>query len=276
MATTTMHNLRKPRLPLTSLPLLALIFSTFLAQTHAQTTTTQPPSSTLASGASAQTSNPGYANTTGNTSSNIGNYYFLIIGVFVIVLIAAYFLIARRRRVRQLQHRAATGEAAPERTGMRWPDRWRIVPLEPRIEEGLDERGEAPPPYMPGQAPPPAHIEGQPLAPGQAIPLQDYPGKPPDYDELTSSQEDLNLTRPSPAHAPSDRFGTMRRDGTRSPGPPTMTESSEMRSMDNPESNPTVEGIETPAIETSMEHHSTTSPEVTTTHPESRPTSPIA
>ena len=56
---------------------------------------------------------------------------------------------------------------------------------EPRAEEGLDERGEAPPPYMPGE-PPPAHLEAgnSSSAYNAPIPLRTMErdaGKPPDY-----------------------------------------------------------------------------------------------
>lgn len=281
MATTAMHNLRTPRLPLTLSPFLILLSSTFLTHSQAQltfgnapTTILQPTPNPIGTGPP-QTSATGYADTS-YTPNSLGNYYFLLIGVFVIVLLAVYFVILRRRKVRRLQRRESSGEAVPASSGSRWPGqgRWRIVPLQPRIEEGLDERGEAPPPYMPGQAPPAAHIEGQPPASGQAIALQDYPSKPPDYDELTSSQEDLNLTRPSPTHAPSNRFGTTRHDGTRSPEIATETESSEMRSMENTTSDATVGGTETPATEMSMPQHNATSFESHTPHLEQRAASP--
>ena len=70
---------------------------------------------------------------------------------------------------------------------------------DPRREEGLDERGEAPPPYIPGH---PAPVHDLPGEGHDGIALDDYHGKPPDYDAHGSSEEDLNLTRPPRTHLP--------------------------------------------------------------------------
>lgn len=56
---------------------------------------------------------------------------------------------------------------------------------EPRAEEGLDERGEAPPPYMPAE-PPPARLDTGNNSNGYNAPIplrtmERDAGKPPDY-----------------------------------------------------------------------------------------------
>lgn len=67
----------------------------------------------------------------------------------------------------------------------------RNSPRQPRREEGLNERGEAPPPYVPKE-PEPAYTGpgGERAGLGNDIPLQDLTRsdqKPPDYDEGPSS-----------------------------------------------------------------------------------------
>ena len=85
--------------------------------------------------------------------------------------------------------------------GQTWAGRhWRMAAVrDPRREEGLDERGEAPPPYIPGEPAPVHDLAGE---GHDGIALRDYHGKPPDYDAHGSSEEDLNLTRPPPTHPP--------------------------------------------------------------------------
>ena len=86
--------------------------------------------------------------------------------------------------------------------GRRWVgSRWIPIGIsETRREEGLNERGEAPPPYMPGQGPQPLHAGA-----GHGIAMQDLSGKPPDYDAHSSEEDDLELTRPAPVHRPDER-----------------------------------------------------------------------
>ena len=76
-----------------------------------------------------------------------------------------------------------------------------MLGLEPRVEEGLNEQGEAPPPYMPGQAPP-AHTNEASGMGGNGIALQTLVGKPPDYHaESEGEEEDLGMARPAPVHS---------------------------------------------------------------------------
>ena len=117
------------------------------------------------------------------------NYYFLLLAVFVIGITVAYCTIARRRKRKLLMLRTNRQDALQRDLeswgGRHWGHgRWRTSGNQnTRAEEGLDERGMPPPPYIP--APQPTHAGT--TQPGeQGIPLQDiHTGdqKPPDYAE---------------------------------------------------------------------------------------------
>ena len=129
-------------------------------------------------------------------NSGILNYYFLLLAVFVIIIALVWWSFVRRNRQKMaLSQHNRQSALARDLEGMpgsrRWPNGRFGFLREPASEEGLDERGVAPPPYMP--VPPDATVHpdathNEPGA-GQAIPLQDMPGqetKPPDYDEHTA------------------------------------------------------------------------------------------
>ena len=210
------------------------------------TTTTAPPSATT----SGIPQSLGYTGSDQNTGSgsSISNYYFIIIGVAIIVVLVATWIIVRRR-----QRRSASGPDGNARDSRRWPmpmPRWRATRVEPRLEEGLDERGEAPPPYIPGeQDPPPPGFEV--VAPDASIPLQSL-GKPPDYDG-NSSEEDLDLTRPNPTYNPNARFQSMSprmdrqfsSENTLGPSDTRATDSTEMRSVEPSDPNSEMRGNHT-------------------------------
>jgi hypothetical protein len=90
------------------------------------------------------------------------------------------------------------------------------------VEEGLDERGEAPPPYVPGSKPPSLRsVEGvgRPRTSsehrvGEAVELRQMRGdieRPPGYHEHLVPDNDVAITRPDTAVTASERFGSMRR-----------------------------------------------------------------
>ena len=210
-----------PRTPFLAFLLLpSLQSSTYAQQTIGnQPTSPDDPFATATNGVpplSGYGSNTDPNNTNGS-GVNVSRYYFIILGVVILVfLISGWFLI--RRRTQQIaQTRAGGGQTTGGSGGdpdtRRWTTgRWRLTPA--RLEEGLNERGEAPPPYIPGQSPPPAvHVDGGIRHPvtGEPIPLEDLSGKPPDYDGHSSSEEDLNLTRPRPAYAAPDGSAPRRR-----------------------------------------------------------------
>ncbi|KAL8835227.1 MAG: hypothetical protein Q9170_003423 [Blastenia crenularia] len=151
------------------------------AATGAQYTTTSNPSSS--------------SDDSQNTDRGILNYYFLLLAFLVIVVGIVYFAYVRRQRQKILLSRQ-NGQRALARDLERWgggpwgPGRFRLprAVRQPRREEGLDERGEAPPPYVPKE-PEPAYTGPQ-VDRLHEIPLQDLgrrDQKPPDYDEGPSS-----------------------------------------------------------------------------------------
>jgi len=91
------------------------------------------------------------------------------------------------------------------------------------LEEGLDERGEAPPPYVPGTKPPSLRSVdvGRPSTSsehrvGEAVELRAMSGDvehPPDYHDHhdLAPGSDVGITRPDTAVTASERFGSMRR-----------------------------------------------------------------
>jgi len=127
------------------------------------------------------------SNLNGDSSSrDVLNYYFLLI-IFVAILFTAYCYVSRRRRRKaarlQGSRRLLLAQDLQGWTGARrWVHtRWRS---EPRVE-GLDERGEAPPPYLP-ERPAETHAASGSMVTESPIPLQDM-HKPPDYEEGASS-----------------------------------------------------------------------------------------
>jgi hypothetical protein len=87
-------------------------------------------------------------------------------------------------------------------------------------EEGLDERGEAPPPYAPGSKPPSIRSERRSMNgpsgnSGEEVELRsmDTVNNPPGYHEAARGgmEEDDDITRPRTAVMASERFASMRR-----------------------------------------------------------------
>ncbi|KAL8992456.1 MAG: hypothetical protein Q9188_007578 [Gyalolechia gomerana] len=135
-----------------------------------------------------------------DNDKGILNYYFLLLALLIIIIGIVYLAYARRQRQKVLQSRR-NGQRALARDLERWPGSgpWgpgrfrmpRSSARQPRREEGLDERGEAPPPYVPKE-PEPAYTgpRGDRPGLGNDIPLQDLTRpdqKPPDYEEGPSS-----------------------------------------------------------------------------------------
>jgi hypothetical protein len=104
-----------------------------------------------------------------------------------------------------------------------WRTRFRVGlggDIDERGFEGLDERGEAPPPYAPGSKPPSIRTHRDSMDNGnggQAVELRrlsEDVNRPPGYHEAasTSQQEDIGvIARPRPAVTASERFNPMRR-----------------------------------------------------------------
>ena len=122
----------------------------------------------------------------GTSDKGVLDYYFLLILVFVIIIFLVYWSIARRRKKRIANLRNHQ-QSALARDVESWPGRrnrvggrWRMmgVEVDPRAQEGLDERGEAPPPYL--KEPEPAHHDAR-----AGLEMHDMgrnEGKPPEYE----------------------------------------------------------------------------------------------
>ena len=133
------------------------------------------------------TDNANYAsqNPNGPQDAHVLNYYFLLLAIFVIIIALVCWSLARRRHRRLVTLRGVQQNALAQdlRT---WPTaggdggRWTFGTGDVRREEGLNERGEAPPPYL--KEPDRAHHESG----AQGLELNNMSraeGKPPGYDE---------------------------------------------------------------------------------------------
>ncbi|KAI4178257.1 MAG: hypothetical protein L6R41_008468 [Letrouitia leprolyta] len=172
---------------------------------HTSTQSPTIPTDALTSIASQYTNIPDSADNNNSLNdddndSGILNYYFLLLALLIIILGIIYIAYARRQRQKILTSRR-NGQQALARDLERWPGSgpWgpgrfrmpRSSPRQPRREEGLNERGEAPPPYVPKELEPAYTGPASDRAGlGNDIPLQDLTRpdqKPPDYDEGPSS-----------------------------------------------------------------------------------------
>ena len=128
------------------------------------------------------------------------NYYFLLLAVFIIVICIIYWSLSRKRRLSHLQsqHRQqsalyqdldsspSSGDNGTGRFTGTWR-RWRsnMGSRDTALgvsQEGLDERGEAPPPYVkePGRA----HLSTGGSRNSELAPWTGHErNKPPDYEE---------------------------------------------------------------------------------------------
>jgi hypothetical protein len=107
------------------------------------------------------------------------------------------------------------------RTGLGWPTS-ATQRNRNDIEEGLDERGEAPPPYVPGSKPPSLRDVERERRPnsssehsaGEAVELRPMNGEvehPPGYNEHSPSENNVGITRPDTAVTASETFSSTRR-----------------------------------------------------------------
>lgn len=170
--------------------------------------------------------------------SHAFKYYFLIIVAFAIIFCICLLYLGRRKKRKQALLRSNSQRAlARDVAGFRSrvPPRGSLWTFggfgsgggNNRVEtvEGLDERGEAPPPYVANCKPPslrnvdlsaPSTSAGR----EEAVELSRMSGnvdrggernKPPDYYATGSSEELGNVTRPTTAVTASDRFESERR-----------------------------------------------------------------
>lgn len=123
------------------------------------------------------------------------NYYFVFIAVIVAFLAVILWLFWRRRKMQRSRARDSREDAlardvtewAPGRGRRRWVNGHWGDAAESR-EEGLNEAGEAPPPYMPKRETEAAMEEGgdaEPAIPLRVLSREDAALKPPDYTEMS-------------------------------------------------------------------------------------------
>lgn len=200
-----------------------------------QTTPTEPNDSPPAATTSLSPSNQD-DNNSGMTDEHVFNYYFLLIAIFVAILLLA-FVFAGKRRKRKTLALLTSRQEALRRDIESWPGRTR-PPVNTlrgshasrfaggirnwgarnghdavgvtRHDEGLDESGEAPPPYNPVDKPP-SIATGNRMGRGAtdedggvAVPLRTMSrnngAHPPGYMEIVSnhgSDESDTIPRPN-------------------------------------------------------------------------------
>ncbi|KAF2091964.1 hypothetical protein K490DRAFT_61412 [Saccharata proteae CBS 121410] len=159
-----------------------------------------------------------------NKNDNLLNLYFLFIAIIVVILLLGLWLLHRRKkRIKERSRGRAQDALARDMNGWVNTRRWIHGNRRPggeegltQREEGLNENGEAPPPYEPPShsghdptAPAPVTTEGAPQVDwssspaGVAVPMQTLSTdgrtapKPPDYQETirsTSEGGDRPLT----------------------------------------------------------------------------------
>ena len=207
---------RKPRSPTT------LSISTVASSSsNSLSSTTQSSSPGPSTTAYQQSSDP---------ASHAFNYYFLIIAAVVIfVSFGVLYMGRRKKRKAALVH--TRGQRALARDVEGWRSRFGVGRAsaynntinDADAEDGLDERGEAPPPYVPGSKPPSIRSEElrRPRASASHVPAQEMQlrsvggvANPPGYHENIndgSADRSAEITRPGPVVTASERFGSIRR-----------------------------------------------------------------
>lgn len=160
-----------------------------------------------------------------NTGSSVpmGSYYFVFLMLAICIIGIVIFLNFRRRRKRRLQHlygredAYAQDPAAARGRRHYWTGRWGSQNVS--REEGLNEHGEAPPPYMPKSS---VHdpqrdgaIGGQAASAGPAVPMQtlsrdDAGMRPPEYDETDGHDDMMRPARPQGPGASASQQAEMR------------------------------------------------------------------
>lgn len=161
--------------------------------------TPNPPSDWLSDAGSAD----GYE----QRNESVFNYYFLFLAAFGFLVVIGLWWLHRRRRIRKEQTRRSGHNAlARDLDGWvntrRWMHgAWRHNQATTfvRREEGLNEHGEAPPPYRPkGEATVDAGITHD-VTTSLAIPLRTLPrdeaerSRPPGYEEVAPHERDVPL-----------------------------------------------------------------------------------
>lgn len=212
---------RQPQATTSPSPTVSLVSTTTTsASTLSTTPSTSPVSITslptgydtapggLPSGISTPTASSASASASSSSSSDnsggLVNYYFVFLALILCIAAIAGALVWRRRRIiagrgaRRYGHgrsgtASAPGFVSSGSARQPWLGRWRSA--EVSREEGLNEDGEAPPPYMPKSDEEPGirddrharsvtgqeHTHTTPAVPLQTLSREDVGFKPPEY-----------------------------------------------------------------------------------------------
>ncbi|EPE30678.1 hypothetical protein GLAREA_03645 [Glarea lozoyensis ATCC 20868] len=220
-------------------------YAQFTSQSTSVTPTTlftsassSSPSTSL--GTPTDNSSSGWSNS--STGTHAFNYYFVIVAVAAVFFCLALLYFGKRKKQKAaLMRRNSQRALAQDVAGFNLRSRggrarnngrgfWNGTRREEDRVEGLDERGEAPPPYVPGGKPPSIRAVSESVdladardphgAFGGSVELSTLPSglrsnadpPPPDYHEHGSGgSEDIgDITRPAPAFT-NDRHESSRR-----------------------------------------------------------------
>jgi hypothetical protein len=135
----------------------ALLPSSTSGSTLPSTVDGAPPTTLLPNGSAQSSSSTSNDDDSDDRDDNLLNFYFIFIALFVILLFVAIWFIHRRKKQRKARLRNSGQNAlARDLNGWSQPRRWihgvapwrTDAPLNTAREEGLNELGEAPPPYI--------------------------------------------------------------------------------------------------------------------------------
>jgi len=214
----------------TSLPQTSQIPTTLSTSTIPSLTSRSVPTTTQLTPASTSTTSTKNQSPSAE-ASHAFNYYFLIIaGVVIIVCFFVLYIGRQKKRKAALSH--TRGQRALARDVESWRSRFGMGRTglynnnihDTDTEDGLNERGEAPPPYIPGSKPPsisseelrrPSSAASSPV-PSEGVELSNagMNRSPPGYNENFNRRSGgglADITRPGPVLSPSGRHHSIRR-----------------------------------------------------------------
>lgn len=216
----------RSRIPLSST--LLLLYWILPSTSLAQLTSIPPESESTSTPSIAPTPEPSAGSSPDNHNSGNRpfNYYFLIVAVVGLVFCIGILWFTKRRKQKAALMRFQ-GQRALARDVEGWRGRFgvgRAGGTSRSIrQEGLDERGEAPPPYVPGSKPPSIRTTDgrRPSTTVRSVGVEDVEmgdmrrddNAPPDYEETNPSHDTdiADIRRPVTAIIAPGRVGSIER-----------------------------------------------------------------
>lgn len=232
----------------TSLSPTARVPTTLLTSHVPSSTSSSPPTTTQVQSTPTQSPPP-----PGPTieESHAFNYYFLIIAGFVIIVAFCVLYIGRQKK-RKAALSQTRGQRALARDVEGWRSRFGVGRTgigraamgraggynnnihDVNAEDGLNERGEAPPPYVPGSKPPSisseelqrpstaasSHLHTDSVELSNMEPTSNPPGYNEPHNRRSIDESSLaDITRPGPVLTASERHASVRRPASFSGSP---------------------------------------------------------